>query len=99
MFSESPFGQRVGSGPLNFYLDKSMPTRTQHINMSALVDKPKENGKEKQAQTEGLSPLFSAQYSPPLALEPKKVPRIVEIIDNREVTSLLFRRKLPLSHH
>jgi hypothetical protein len=39
-----------------------------------------------------LSPLFSAQYSSPLALEPKKVPRIVEIIDNREVTSLLFRR-------
>ena len=39
--------------PLNFYLDKSMPTRTQHITMSALVDKPKENGKEKQAQTEG----------------------------------------------
>jgi hypothetical protein len=32
-------------------------------------------------------------------LEPKKVPRIVEIIDNREVTSLLFRRKLPLTHH
>jgi hypothetical protein len=53
MFSESRFGQRVGSGPLNFYLDKSMPTRTQHITMSALVDKPKENGKEKQAQTEG----------------------------------------------
>ena len=46
-----------------------------------------------------LSPLFSAQYSSPLALEPKKVPRIVEIIDNREVTSLLFRRKLPLTHH
>jgi hypothetical protein len=55
MFLESPFGQREGSdsGPLNFFLDKSMPTKTQHNTMSALVDEPKENGKEEQAQAEG----------------------------------------------
>jgi hypothetical protein len=39
------------------------------------------------------------QPSSIVASEPKKVPRIVEIIENREVTSLLFRRKLPLTHH
>ena len=35
--------------PLNFYRDKSMPTKinpAQYLTMSALVDKPNENGKE-----------------------------------------------------
>jgi hypothetical protein len=53
MFSESTFGQRVGSGPLNFYIDKSMPTKTQQNTMSALVTNQKRIGKEEQAQAEG----------------------------------------------
>ena len=36
-----------------------MPTKTQHNTMSALVDKPKESGKEEQAQAEGWREMMS----------------------------------------
>ena len=68
MFSEIPFGQRVGSGPvnfyldkpLNFYLDKSMPTKTQHNTMSALVNNQRRMARRSKLKPRGEEEMSSA---------------------------------------
>jgi len=62
MFSENPLGQRVGSGPLNFYLDKSMPTKTQHNTMSALVNNQRRMARRSKLKPRGEEEMSSALF-------------------------------------
>jgi hypothetical protein len=50
-------------GPLNFYLDKSMPTKTQHNTMSALVNNQRRMAMRSKLKPRGEEEMSSARRS------------------------------------
>jgi hypothetical protein len=50
-------------GPLNFYLDKSMPTKTQHNTMSALVNNQRRMARRSKLKPRGEEEMSSARRS------------------------------------